>query len=622
MCGIAGFVRTGGEAGASAADLARMLSSIAHRGPDGAGTFVDGPVHLGHRRLAIIDLEQGGQPMTGPSGAVIAFNGEIYNFPAVRAELEAQGERFATHSDTEVLLRAFERWGEACLDRLVGMFAFAIWQPATRRLFLARDRLGKKPLYVFAVPGFFAFASEMKALMGLPEVRAVAAIDLRAVSDFLSLGYILSPKTIVAGISRLGAAECAWYHLDGEGLAPRRYWDLAAHVLAPRAAHDPEEFKALFDDAVAIRLRSDVPLGAFLSGGVDSASVVASMAAQSASRVHAYCVGFEEDSFDESEFARAAAAHMGVEIEVTRQPSLPLDQLARLVWHVDEPFADTSMMPTYLLNQAARRKVTVALSGDGADELLAGYPTYRADQLHRLWSLVPGPLRRAALAAAERWAKPSYRKVSWDYKLRRFLAGHDLDARRAHYSWREVFTETDKARLLHPDVLAALDGYDPYETFARAFAEVEGAGFLDASLYVDIKTWLADDILVKADRMSMANSLEVRSPFLDHRLVEYCARLPDSAKMDMRRQKIILKEAMRGAIPDGTIRRAKRGFNAPTRQFGFLAVDSPRGAGLFRPGFRLDPAQEDITFKSFSLGVLSQWLDLYERYETQGEWRA
>ena len=622
MCGIAGFVRTAVEPERSAADLSRMLSSIAHRGPDGEGCFVDGPVHLGHRRLAIIDLEQGAQPMVGQSGAVIVFNGEIYNFPALRTELEALGERFSSHSDTEVLLRAFERWGEACLERLVGMFAFAIWQPATRRLFLARDRLGKKPLYVFQAPGFFAFASEMKALMGLAEVRQRAAIDIRAVSDFLSLGYILSPKTIIKGISRLGAAECAWYDLDAEGFQTRRYWDLASHVLAPRVAHDPEQFRALFDDAVAIRLRSDVPLGAFLSGGVDSASVVASMAAQSSGRVHAYCVGFAEDSFDESDFARAAATHMGVDIEVTRQAPLPLDQLAKLIWHADEPFADTSMMPTYLLNQAARRKVTVALSGDGADELLAGYPTYRADQMHRVWSCMPGVVRQGALAAANRWLKPSYRKVSWDYKLRRFLAGHDLDARRAHYSWREVFTGADKALLLSPDVLAELDGYDPYDTFAQAFAEVDGAGFLDASLYVDIKTWLADDILVKADRMSMANSLEVRSPFLDHRLVEYCARLPQSAKMDAKRQKVILKEAMAGAIPDATISRAKRGFNAPTRQFGFLGVDSARGAGLFRPGFRLDPSLEDITFKSFSLGVLSQWLDMYERYEKQGDWRA
>ncbi|MBI3446377.1 MAG: asparagine synthetase B, partial [Magnetospirillum sp.] len=436
------------------------------------------------------------------------------------------------------------------------------------------------------------------------------------------LGYILSPKTILKGVSRLGAAECAWYRLDDDGFESRRYWDLASHVLAPRAAHDPEQFRALFDDAVAVRLRSDVPLGAFLSGGVDSASVVASMAAQSASRVHAYCVGFEDDSFDESDFARAAAAHMGVDIEVTRQQALPVSELSRLVWHTDEPFADNSMMPTYLLNQVARRKVTVALSGDGADELLAGYPTYRADQIHRLWSRMPGFVRRGALAAADRWLKPSYRKVSWDYKLRRFLAGHDLDAGRAHYSWREIFTGADKARLLSPEALAELGDYDPYDSFAQAFAEVKGADFLDSCLYVDIKTWLADDILVKADRMSMANSLEVRSPFLDHRLVEYCARLPESAKMDMRRQKVILKEAMAGAIPEGTIRRAKRGFNAPTRQFGFLGVDSPRGAGLLRPDFRLDPAQEDITFKSFSLGVLSQWLDMFERYEKQGEWRA
>ena len=622
MCGIAGFVRPGADRSRSEPDLTGMLTAIAHRGPDGDGRFIDGPVYLGHRRLSIIDLAHGGQPMVGQSGAVIVFNGEIYNYAEIRRDLIAAGESFRTDSDTEVLLKAFERWGEACLDRLVGMFAFVVWHPSTRRLFLARDRMGKKPLYLVQIGGFFAFASEMKGLMRLDEVRRSAEIDLRAVSDFLSLGYILSPKTIIRGISRLEAAECGWYDIDRHTLTLRRYWDLAGHVLDDRIAPDTDRFKALFDDAVALRLRSDVPLGAFLSGGVDSSAVAASMARQSTSSVKAYCIGFDEDSYDESDYARAAARHIGVDLEVKVQPPIPPEGLAQLVWSTDEPFADTSMLPTYLLNRTARENVTVALSGDGADEILAGYPTYRANSLHRYWSKLPGAVRTAAAYASRQWITPSYRKVSWDYKLRRFLASHDLDAKRAHYSWREVFSDEDKARLFSGDALKSLGDYHPFHTFDRAFAEVEGADFLDAALYVDAKTWLVDDILVKADRMSMAHSLEVRSPFMDHRLVEYCARLPARAKMTLRQQKVILKRAMTGDIPDTTLRRSKRGFNASTRQFGFVGLAENRGDGMFQPGFRLDPVAEDITFKSFVLGILSLWLDMFERYKKQGEWRA
>lgn len=598
-----------------------MTQTLEHRGPDGSGLWLDERVALGHRRLAIIDLtEAGAQPMVGPSGAVITFNGEIYNYRELRVSLEAAGERFKSDSDTEVLLRLFEREGERCLDRLIGMFAFAVWDPKRGRLFLARDRLGKKPLYYSHDGRRLAFASEIKALLELREVSAKAEIDPLAVSDFLSLGYILSPKSALTNIRRLPAAHFAWFDPESGQWSQSEYWRLEDHFLDTRIAYDAqsrERFAALFSDAVSLRLRSDVPVGIFLSGGIDSAAVAAAATALNPNGTRAFCVGFKEDSFDESTHAELVARHLGIPFTRLDNPSAETGLLKQLMHFTDEPFADTSIMPTWQLNKSARRHVTVALTGDGADEILAGYPTYRADAYYRFTRHIPVFAVRGLSKLAEHILKPRYRKVGWDFKVQQFLKGHGQTPERAHYWWRVVFSEEEKRQIMGHDLLKACADYDPFDSFHGYFQKVKEASFLDQTLFVDIKTWLQDDILVKADRMSMAASLEVRSPFLDHRLVELAARLAPSAKMDARRQKVVLKEIMANSLPASIIGRRKAGFGAPTRSLGCTRLDADSFNAMFCGEFHLDPAREDVTYKSFSLAILGAWLKMFADTRTK-----
>jgi asparagine synthase (glutamine-hydrolysing) len=623
MCGISGVVDlSGAPAAKMAAEAEAMAATMIHRGPDGGGCWSADCVGLSHRRLSIIDLEGGTQPMVGSSGRVIVFNGEIYNFVELKAELEAAGLRFATHSDTEVLLRAFERWGVDCLGRLVGMYSFAIWDPADRSLFLARDRLGKKPLFLARDGKRLAFASEIKALLTLDWVRDGAATDYRAISDFLSLGYILGPKTAFANMEQLLPGH--WARWDESGWRSGEYWSLADLVKAPKVALTSavgDRFMALLEDAVRIRLRSDVPVGVHLSGGIDSSAVMAVAARVAATPPKAFVAAFDEGEFDESGYARLVAAHVGAAIESCHGHGAG-EGLGRMLWHYDQPFADTSLVPTFHLNAMARPFARVVLGGDGADELFAGYPTYVADRAYGVYRHMPRPLQRGLSSLADRLVRPRYGKVGWDYKLRQFLKSGGLSREEAHYWWRCVFSEAEKRRLLSPDALAAMGDYRPFDAFAEHFRNVEGGegGFLDRSLYVDIKTWLADDILVKVDRASMASSVEVRSPLLDHRLVEFAFTLPESAKMAGGRQKVILKDAMATLLPPEIMNRKKRGFNAPTRPY--WRPDSDIGGkddGILA-GLALDETREDVTFRRFGLSVLSTWLEMVERLRAGGGW--
>jgi len=625
MCGICGVVDPAGMPAPHMTALVESMSAtLIHRGPDGFGQWSDTGVGLAHRRLAIIDLEGGAQPMAGQSGRVIVFNGEIYNFVEIKAELEQAGERFRTHSDTEVLLRAFERWGRDCLPRLVGMFAFAIWTPAERSLFLARDRLGKKPLFIARAEGCIAFASEIKALLRLDWVRRSAAVDYRAISDFLSLGYIQSPKTAFANVEKLPAASWARWDAQG-GWRGGEYWSLAETVKGPKralSAELDEEFLDLLKDAVRIRLRSDVPVGVHLSGGIDSSAVMAVAAKVAATPPKAFVARFDDEAFDESGYARRVAAHVGAGIESCLGHADHTD-LRRMLWHYDEPFADTSLVPSFHLNAMARPFARVVLGGDGADELLAGYSTYGADRAYGLYRRLPRPLQRMASALADRLVRPRYNKVGWDYKLRQFLKSGGLSREEAHCWWRVLFSEEEKRRILSPEALAAIGDYRPVDASLAHFKAVEGgaAGFLDRSLYVDIKTWLADDILVKVDRASMASSVEIRSPFLDHRLVEFCFTLPETAKMDGTVQKVLLKRVMRDLLPAEIMTRKKRGFNAPTRPYWRPDGDiGGKDAGILA-GLALDETREDVTFRRFGLSVLATWLDMVEELKRGGEWR-
>lgn len=617
MCGISGIILHSRQAmDEPEAILARMTLRLAHRGPDASGVYTDAPIYLGHRRLSIIDLVDGAQPMIGDSAAVLTFNGEIYNYLEIRKTLEARGHRFKTDSDSEVLLQAFETDGEACLDTFNGMFAFALWCPRRNTLFVARDRLGKKPLYYYDGPGFFAFASEMKALLEIPEVAAAIQLDVRSVSDFLSLGYILQPKSIYREIRQLEPGHVAWIQPGIPGLKSKAYWTAHEAFLEEKLPYNEktrEDFINLFEDAVQLRLRADVPVATFLSGGIDSAAVLAAAGKMSPASPSALCMGFSDESFDESERAGITAAHLKASFERLEHCSNTGDFLEKVGGIFDEPFADTSILPMSELTESASRRVKVALSGDGADEILAGYPTYRADRYYRSYCRFPKALQRASKWAADQALRPSYKKVSFDYKLRQFLASQGLSPQEAHYWWRVIFSEDEKRSLMSDDMWRALDGYTPYSVFRQAFDRVEGAGFLDQTLYVDTMTWLVSDILVKVDRTSMAHGLEVRSPFLDHRLVSFCARLPEKAKMDGRRQKALLRDAFLPRLPKQIVNGPKRGFNAPTSDLSRLSL-SPEAAGtLFDPTVFIDPTKEDVTFKGFSLSILDFWIKMQDR---------
>ncbi|MBF0466914.1 MAG: asparagine synthase (glutamine-hydrolyzing) [Nitrospirae bacterium] len=631
MCGICGWVniKRNKEYSNNYSMLKAMADTLYHRGPDDEGFWINNEASLGHRRLSILDLKYGHQPMSGRDGSVIVFNGEIYNYKELRGELMQKGVIFQTNSDTEVLLNAYKIWGTACLLKFIGMFAFAIWCPRKKELFIARDPLGKKPLYYFRSDSLFAFASEIKALLTLKEIKDTIDINAHAISDYLSLGYILTPKTIFTRIYKIPAGHYGIYRMFDDIFNIKKYWFIEEFYKRPIQNKGTiaftnktkkaltEEFTELFDDAVKLRTRSDVPLGAFLSGGVDSSFVTASMCRATENPVQAFCIGFPQISYDETFYAKLAANHMNVNLNNRSLNCLSNGELSKLVWHFDEPFSDNSMIPTYQLCKLTREFVTVALSGDGADEIFAGYPTYLADKLYKLYSRVPFVLQSGLSRLASMVVRPSYKKVSWDYKITQFLKGFGNSPEYAHYWWRVIFSDKEKQHIMSPVLSDLCRDYDPFDTFDDYFNNTGKIDFLNKSLYVDIKTWLQDDILVKVDRMSMAASLEVRSPFLDRRVVEFSACLPGYAKIDGMKQKVILKDSMKNRLPGRIINRPKKGFNTPGQLPGLNPVKNHH---LFSGNFNLDSTKEDITFKSFNLSILQKWLDIYDNYKKTARW--
>jgi asparagine synthase (glutamine-hydrolysing) len=560
MCGIAGIFRFDPAAAVDPARLAAMGATIAHRGPDDHGTYVDGGVGLAHRRLSIIDLESGRQPVFNEDrSAVIVFNGEIYNYRELTESLLRRGHRFATRSDTEAILHGYDERQQDCVADLRGMFAFAIWDRRRRRLTLARDRLGIKPLYYYQDSERLIFASEMKALLALPEVPR--EIDDEALELYLALRYVPGPRTLLRGIRKLMPG-----HLliaDRRGAWTHQYWDLPRPDPVPEtAAAARRRLAEALEESVRLHLVSEVPLGVFLSGGLDSTAVLALMERVAPGARHrSYTVGYRAESEEANEanefaYARLAAESLGADHhEVVLDPADFRDALPKIAWHLDEPVADPACVPLYHVARAARRDITVVLSGEGADEILGGYGIYRTmlglERAHRfarggpaalgpaLSRLVPHePLRRALRAAALPLAE-RYRGVS------------------------RAFRPELGARLLGNDPAATRDGVVA-ELFAGRFAAFAGAPALEQMLYVDIKTWLADDLLVKADKMTMASSQELRVPFLDHVVVELAARLPSSLKVRGGEGKRVLREAMAGRVPRAILTRSKKGFPVPT----------------------------------------------------------
>jgi len=563
MCGIAGRIDWRGAD--HRATVVRMCDAIAHRGPDAHAVEALGAATLGHRRLAIIDLSAAAeQPMFDSAhDHAIVFNGEIYNFLDVRAELSAQGVSFRTRSDTEVVLEAYKRWGPAALEKLVGMFAIAIWDARRRELFLARDRFGEKPLYYAELADGFAFASQLDALVADPAVPR--KLDEAALGHFLAFGYTGGESAILSAARKLPPASWAIYGPKGF-TGPRAYWTLLDHYGRASAPRDlrvaAEGLAAHLDRASAGQLIADVPVGAFLSGGVDSSAIVASLCrARPPASVETFSVGFDVAGFSETDEARLVATHLGT----THRDRIvaSADGAARhwaSAW--DEPFADTSMVPTWMLARFARERVTVALSGDAGDELFAGYDTYLADRLRASIAWLPGGVLGGASTIAGALLPARRGKVTWDFKIRRFLEFAAAPEEIAHVDWRRIFAPAEIAGLLRPAWRRAADA-DVYADARRAAHEARDLHWLDRMGYIDIRTWLPDDILVKVDRATMAHALEARAPFLDHRLAEFAAGLAPELKMAGTARKIVLKESQRDRLPAATLARRKAGFNAP-----------------------------------------------------------
>ncbi len=565
MCGICGIAHPHRDHKPDNDLLERMTQSLAHRGPDESGTVLTPHVSLGHRRLSVIDLATGQQPMEEPErNLLLSYNGEIYNFRDLRKELIAEGIPFRTDSDTEVLLLGFAHWGMArLLQKIVGMYAFALWDGREHRLYLVRDRLGVKPLYWCTdADGTLYFASELRALRLTPAVED--SLNDTAAFHYFNLGYVVGQEAIIQGVHQLAPGTCLTWQ---PGAPPRveDYWNLAeVWTQRQEGTSRPEqeyyeEFSALLQQTIGERLLSEVPLGAFLSGGLDSSLICAGIRQQQTS-LKTFSMGFEERSYSELPWATLVANDLGTDHQEAIVACEDPDLLLQVASHLDEPFADTSILPTWVLCREARTHLTVALSGDGGDELLAGYTTHAADKLHGVARHLPRPALTMANALIQ-GLPDSRAKVGTLFKLKQFLAGAHRDACDAHASWRMLQSRDNLRALILPE--AWDDTFDAFAPFREVYDQVPHLNPLDRMLYVDYKTWLANDILVKVDRASMAHGLEVRSPFLDHRLVEFCAGMPPALKLRGFRGKHIMRKVAEGHVPDAVIRRKKAGFNSP-----------------------------------------------------------
>jgi asparagine synthase (glutamine-hydrolysing) len=558
MCGIVGIASLNSGEPVDRARLARMRDVLRHRGPDGEGLIIDGPVGLGSRRLAIVDVAGGHQPMANEHESVwVVLNGEIYNHAALRPSLQARGHRYRTSSDTETILHLYEEEGDHCVERLQGMFAFAVWDRPRQRLLLARDRLGIKPLYYALMNHELLFASEIKAILEASSQRP--ALNEAILPEFLATRFVAGEETFFQGIRKLLPGHTlSWSRADG--LRSRRYWRLPAvldetHIPLRQAA---QEVRARLEAAVRSHLMSDVPLGLFLSGGIDSSALAALMAPMVTEPIRTFAVGFSEPDANELAYARLAARAVGAEHrEVVVSPSEFFAALPDLIWYEDEPIAFPSSVPLYFVSRLARQHVKVVLTGEGSDELFLGYNRYRVtawnERLGRAyWRLAPRPLRQG-IEAAVHGLPPQLRR----YAERTTLA-LEPSPRTLFFENFAVFPQTLQRQLVMPTVL---DGRDPYGSALACYAQAPG-GMLERMSYADLQTYLVE-LLMKQDQMSMAASIESRVPFLDHEFVEYVAAMPARFKINGWRTKVVLREALRGLVPEPILTRRKMGFPVP-----------------------------------------------------------
>ena len=564
MCGISGLFDTVGKRDFALELLTRVNNIQSHRGPDESGVHLEPGVGFGHRRLSVIDLTTGQQPLFNEDHTVaVVFNGEIYNFKELVPELQALGHVFRTKSDTEVIVHAWESWGEDCVKRFRGMFAFALWDRTQQILFLARDRLGVKPMfYTLLGDGTLVFGSELKVLTAHPDF--VRSIDPLAVEEYFALGYVADPRCIYLGAHKLPSAHTLTLR-HGQGLPqPKPYWDVQFTLDNPINAQDAaDELRARLDESVRLRMIADVPLGAFLSGGVDSSAVVATMAGISSTPVRTCAIGFDDPQFNESAFAQQVAEryHTDHHLEVVKSDDF--DLIDTLAWLYDEPYADSSAIPTYRVCQLARKHVTVALSGDGGDETFGGYRRYRLHMMEeRARSALPMGLRRPLFGALGR----IYPKADWAprmFRAKTTFQALAFNSAQAYMHSMSVLRADERERLYSPAFKRTLAGYRAQEVFDRHAAKANTDDPLALIQYLDYKTWLVGDINTKVDRASMAHSLEVREPLMDHQLVEWLATLPTSLKIQGQEGKWLFKKAFEPSLPNDVLYRPKMGFSVP-----------------------------------------------------------
>ncbi len=581
MCGIVGIFDVTGQRPIDRKVLNQMNESQFHRGPDEGGLHIEPGLGLGHRRLSIIDLSGGQQPMVSRDGnAVLTYNGEIYNFMDLRQELEALGYRFASHCDTEVILYAWQAWGEACVDRLRGMFAFAIWDRSQQTLFLARDRLGIKPLFYALLPdGQFVFSSELKALKqhpGLPKV-----LDPSAIEDYFGFGYIPEPKTVYQNVYKLEPGFCLVLPRGSIECRPRRYWNVqfAPQPFASEQAV-AEELIVRLREAVAMCMVADVPLGAFLSGGVDSSAVVAMMAGASPAPVNTCSIAFGDPAFNEAHFAAQVAARYRTDHRTEYVGSDDYGLIRHLAGMYDEPYADSSALPTYRVCELAKKQVTVVLSGDGGDENVAGYSRYRwhyHEDKMRSW--LPDGLRVPLFSALGRMY-PKAEGAPKLFRAKSTLASIGRDSLSGYFHSVSLVSNELRGKLFSQRLKNELQGYEAVEVFRRHAADAPTDSPLSLVQYLDMKTYLPGDILTKVDRASMAHALEVRVPLLDHKLVEWLATLPPELKLKGREGKYIFKKALEPYLPADILYRPKMGFAVPLNQWFKGALKQPVRAAL------------------------------------------
>lgn len=566
MCGIAGKTDWKMNMKGRQAAVEKMTQALSHRGPDDHGRLDLQQVSLGHRRLSIIDLSsRASQPMsTGDGRYHIAYNGEVYNFMELRNELRKNSRiEFTSNSDTEVILNCYAEYGTRCFEMFNGMFAIAIWDEKEKELVLARDRFGKKPLYFHqGNDGNIAFASELSALMLDESISR--EISYEGLNCYLALGYILSPHTYFREVKKLGQASFIKVR-NGSLEGPVSYWNFADAFRIKTKESEEEiagKIVSLLKQSVKRRMISDVPVGAFLSGGIDSSSVVALMKEFHTGELHTFSVGFKSETYNELPDAERMSSWIGtVHHSMICNSDDSIDLIDRSIDAYDEPFADNSLIPMVEVSMLASQYVKVALSGDGADEMFAGYITYKADKYHAIARHVPNFMKKLMAAALE--TRGNGKKLSWQYKQRQFLNGSLHDADKAHYLWRQYFSPEERLKILGPGKRDLVYDTDPFARFKKFYDEAEGLGRLDRNLYVDCMTWLSDDILVKVDRSTMHWGLEARSPYLDPELACYAASIPSELKMKGMETKYILKKALRKILPDFVLDKRKSGFNAP-----------------------------------------------------------